>query len=97
MEPGEIWSSSEVGAFGDQNLFDQLEVIDDNARGRTQVYAEDVAVNFAKCRECLERGFVSRQKVHAADEWPRLGPRYRRGGLLRPREPPHQQHHTQTD
>lgn len=96
MEAGEIGSSAKIGSLRDENLFDEFEVVDDDARCGPQVDAEDVAVDAAKGSEGLVWLLVLGEKVHAADKRPGPRARYRAGRLLR-QEPPHQQHYTQTE
>lgn len=97
VEAGKVGPTAEVGAFRYQDLLDQREAVDDDARGGPQVDAEDVPVDPAQGGEGLEGRLVTGKEVHAADEGPGPWPRDRHRGLLRPLEPPHQQHHTQTE
>ena len=55
MEADEVGSIAEVGALGDEDLLDELEAIDDDARRGAQGYAVDIAVYFGQVVQGLER------------------------------------------
>lgn len=63
VEADEVGSVTELGALGDEDLLNELEVVDDNTRRGAQGNAVDVAVYFGQGGQALERWFVGCQKM----------------------------------
>lgn len=74
MKSDEIRTSPEVGPLGYENLFDELEAVDDDAGAHPEGDAVDVAVGSRKLRKRLERARVLSQKMEASDDRKRLRP-----------------------
>jgi hypothetical protein len=55
VEADEVGSVAELGALGDQDLLNELEIVDDNTLRGAQGYAVDIAVYFGQVGQALER------------------------------------------
>lgn len=95
VEPDEVGPAAEVRALGDQHFLDELEVVDDHAVRAAQADAVDVAIDFAERGERFEGRVVAAQEVQTPEDrqWSRS--RRVRALLVGPREPPHDNQHTQ--